>query len=169
MAPATSIPPNARSREGSAPRPYGCTNLKLRQLMRVVARQYDAEVGKTGLKGTQYSLLSHVVKLGPIRPVDLAASMNVDASTLSRNLQPLVAAGWIVQEPGADARSRLVRATDAGREKRAEAQRRWRVAQEGLNAALGPERVIALHALIDEAMACLDEAGEEEGVRSYPT
>jgi DNA-binding MarR family transcriptional regulator len=140
------------------PRPRGCTNLKLRQLMRRVAQRYDAEVGLAGLKGTQYSLLSHVVKLGPIRPVDLAAGMNIDASTLSRNLKPLVAAGWLTQEAGPDARSRLVHATEAGREKRAEAQRRWRVAQEGVNAALGPRRVIALHALIDEAMQALDAA-----------
>ncbi len=139
-------------------RPQGCTNLKLRQLMRRVAQRYDVEVGKVGLKGTQYSLLSFVTKLGPIRPVDLAAAMNVDASTLSRNLKPLVDAGWVAVEAGADARSRLVLATKAGRDKRAEAQRRWRVAQEGVNAVLGPERVIALHALIDEAMACLDEA-----------
>ncbi len=40
--------------------------------MRRVAQHYDAEVGKTGLKGTQYSLLSYVYKLGPIRPGDLA-------------------------------------------------------------------------------------------------
>jgi len=139
-------------------RPQGCTNLKLRQLMRRVAQRYDAEVGQVGLKGTQYSLLSYVVKLGPIRPVDLAQAMNVDASTLSRNLRPLIAAGWVTQEAGADARSRLVQATDAGRDKRGQAQRRWRVAQEGLNAALGPQRVIALHALIDEAMQALDEA-----------
>jgi DNA-binding MarR family transcriptional regulator len=139
-------------------RPQGCTNLKLRQLMRRVAQRYDAEVGQVGLKGTQYSLLSHVVKLGPIRPVDLAAGMNTDASTLSRNLKPLVAAGWVTLEPGADARSRLVHATEAGRAKRAEAQRRWRVAQEGVNATLGARRVVALHALIDEAMRALDEA-----------
>jgi DNA-binding MarR family transcriptional regulator len=142
-------------------RPQGCTNLKLRQLMRRVAQRYDAEVGKTGLRGTQYSLLSYVVKLGPIRPVDLAAGMSVDASTLSRNLKPLIAAGWVTLEPGADGRSRLVQATDAGREKRAQAQRRWRVAQEELNAALGPERVIALHALIDEAMDALSDPGED--------
>ena len=148
-------------------RPYGCTNLKLRQLMRRVARHYDAEMGKAGLKGTQYSLLSHVVKLGPIRPVDLAATMRVDASTLSRNLKPLVAAGWLALEAGEDGRSRLVHATDAGRDKRAEAQRRWRVAQERLNEALGPERVVALHALVDEAMALLADgdpaAGEGSG------
>lgn len=140
-----------------AVKPQGCTNLKLRQLMRRVAQRYDAEVGQVGLKGTQYSLLSHVVKLGPIRPVDLAARMNVDASTLSRNLQPMIASGWLTLEAGVDARSRLVHATEAGRAKRTEAQGHWRVAQESINSTLGPKRVIALHALIDEAMRALDE------------
>jgi len=151
---------HARGLDAVIERPRGCTNLKLRQLMRRVAQRYDAEVGQAGLKGTQYSLLSYVIKLGPIRPVDLAAGMNIDASTLSRNLKPLIAAGWITLEAGMDARSRLVQATDAGRAKRVEAQRRWRVAQEGVNATLGSARVIALHALIDEAMRALDESDD---------
>ena len=41
----------------TAVKPQGCTNMKLRQLMRRVTQHYDAEVGKTGLKGTQYSLM----------------------------------------------------------------------------------------------------------------
>ena len=143
-------------------KPQGCTNLKLRQLMRRVAQHYDAEVGKSGLKGTQYSLLSYVVTLGPIRAVELAAEMKLSTSTLSRNLQPLVAAGLLVISPGADARSRLIAATDAGHMKRIEAQRRWRVAQEGINQALGAERVVALHALIDEAMNLLAPASDGE-------
>jgi DNA-binding MarR family transcriptional regulator len=131
--------------------------------MRRVAQHYDAEVGKTGLKGTQYSLLSHVVKLGPIRAVDLAAQMKINTSTLSRNLQPLVADGWIAINPGDDARSRLISATEAGQHKRTEAQRKWRVAQEGINQLLGPERVVALHALIDESMELLSPVeGEDE-------
>ena len=143
-------------------KPQGCTNLKLRQLMRRVGRLYDAEVGKTGLRGTQYSLLSFVCKLGPARPVDLARAMKVDASTLSRNLRPLIDAGWIAMEPGADARSRVVLATGAGRAKRQEAQRRWRVAQEQLNATLGIHRVLALHALIDECTGLLAPPSQED-------
>jgi DNA-binding MarR family transcriptional regulator len=139
----------------NVPKAQGCTNLKLRQLMRRVAQHYDAEVGKTGLKGTQYSLLSYVVKLGPIRAVDLAAAMRVSTSTLSRNLQPLLTAGWIEVNAGDDARSRLISATHAGHAKRTEAQRKWRVAQEGINAALGVQRVMALHALIDESLELL--------------
>jgi DNA-binding MarR family transcriptional regulator len=148
----------------TAVKPQGCTNLKLRQLMRRVAQHYDNEVGKSGLKGTQYSLLSYVVKLGPIRAVDLAAEMKVSTSTLSRNLQPLVAAGWLSVGPGADARSHLIIATEAGQTKRAEAQRRWRVAQEGINRALGVERVAALHTLLDEAMACLSPVAGDDGL-----
>ena len=136
--------------------PRGCTNLKLRQLTRQVTRGYDAVVGATGLKNTQYSLLSHVVLLGPIRPSDLAARMRLDASTLTRNLQPLVAQGWIDIGAGPDARSRLVSATDAGRAKRTEAQRAWKQAQLALNATLGEERVARLHALIDECLERLE-------------
>jgi DNA-binding MarR family transcriptional regulator len=148
----------------AAVKPQGCTNLKLRQLMRRVARHYDAEVGKTGLKGTQYSLLSYACKLGPIRSVDLAREMKVSPSTLSRNLQPLIGAGWLVMEPGDDARSRRVLATDAGRDKRQEAQRRWRVAQENLNSMLGLRRVLALHALLDECSELLNPVplGEDD-------
>lgn len=146
----------------TAVKPQGCTNLKLRQLMRRVAQHYDAEVGKTGLKTTQYSLLSHVVKLGPIRPGDLARQMKVDASTLTRNLRPLIDAGWLELGPGADGRSRLVSVTEAGREKRQEAQRRWRVAQENLNQALGPRRVVQLHALIDECLELLSPLADGE-------
>ncbi|HEY0884997.1 MAG TPA: MarR family transcriptional regulator [Ramlibacter sp.] len=145
-----------------AVKPQGCTNLKLRQLMRRVAQHYDAELGKTGLKTTQYSLLSYVVKLGPIRPGDLARAMKMDASTLTRNLRPLVDAGWLELGPGADGRSRLVTATEAGREKRREAQRRWRVAQEGINTVLGVPRVLALHALIDECLELLSPTPGED-------
>jgi DNA-binding MarR family transcriptional regulator len=146
------------------PKPQGCTNLKLRQLTRRVTQHYDVELAKTGLKTTQYSLLSHVVKLGPIRAVDLAGAMRMSTSTLSRNLQPLVASGWVEVNAGADARSRLISATESGQSKRSEAQRKWRTAQEGINATLGIERVLALHALIDESLELLSplESGDDD-------
>lgn len=138
----------------------GCTNLKLRQLSRVVTRHYDRFVAGVGLKNTQYSLLSHIVVLGPVRPTDLARHMRIEASTLTRNLQPLVAQGWVRQQAGDDARSRLIEVTDAGRVKRAEGQRAWKQAQLELNRRLGTERVAELHRLLDEAMGQLDELDE---------
>ena len=133
-------------------KPQGCSNARLRQLTRRVSQHYDHEMAKIGLKTTQYSLLSQVLQRGPIRPGDLAKAMVLDASTLTRNLKPLVAAGWITVVSGADSRSHLVAITEPGREKRAEAQRRWKAAQESLNELLGVERVLALHELIDGSL-----------------
>jgi DNA-binding MarR family transcriptional regulator len=135
--------------------PKGCTNFKTRQLSRLLSRHYDAELAAVGLKTTQYSLLTHVLRLGPLAPGELARHMGLDASTLTRNLQPMVAAGWLLQEAGADARSRSVSITPAGRDKQAEAQRRWKAAQQQVNALLGGEKVAALHRLLDDCTAAL--------------
>ncbi|MCY1167442.1 MAG: MarR family winged helix-turn-helix transcriptional regulator [Pseudomonadota bacterium] len=141
----------------------GCTNLRLRQLMRRVARHYDIEMAKAGLKTTQYSLLTYVLKLGPLRPGELAKGMKISASTLTRNLKPLTDAGWLELAAGSDARSRSVAITPAGRAKREEARHRWKAAQEGLNVMLGVERVLALHVLINESLELLSPLEPEDG------
>lgn len=140
-------------------KPQGCTNLKLRQLSRMVTRHYDQFFAEIGLKITQYSLLSHVVKQGPLRPGDLAKRMQMDASTLTRNLQPLAAMGLVTIVAGADARSRLVAATELGASKQTQAQQAWKAAQLALNKQLGAERVMALHALLD---SCIEGMGSDE-------
>ncbi len=135
--------------------PRGCTNLKLKQASRLVARHYEAYVAPTGLRNTQYSLLSHVVKLGPLRSGELATAMKLDASTLSRNLQPLIDRGLVEVTPGDDQRSRVVTASAAGLALRADAQKAWKRAQLALNQQLGTDKVAALHALLDQCMALL--------------
>ena len=137
--------------------PMGCSSFKLRQLSRRVSQHFDHIVGSAGLKTTQYSLLSHIARLGPVRPGELAAAMEMDASTLTRNLQPLLKQGWVEVGPGDDGRSRLVRVTEAGRVKRVEAQRDWKRAQLAFNEQMGEARVVRLHALIDECLALMNE------------
>jgi DNA-binding MarR family transcriptional regulator len=136
--------------------PRGCTNLQLRLLSHRVDRRYAQGMASAGLSTSQYGLLGQIDAFGPLRPADLAARMGLDRSTLTRNLQGLVAAGWVLLAPGPDRRSRQVVLTDAGRAKRSEAKRAWKQAQRALNAQLGPERVARLHALIDECAAALD-------------
>lgn len=138
-------------------KPQGCTNLKLRQLTRMVTRHYDRYVAESGLKNTQYALLSRVVRLGPVRPSDLAKDMQMDASTLTRNMQPLVGQGWLSIGAGGDARSRLVDVTEAGRIKQAEGQCAWKEAQLALTERLGVECVVALHELLDACIECLND------------
>ena len=148
----------------------GCTNMRLRQMMRRVAHHYDLEMVKAGLKTTQYSLLAYVLKLGPLRPGELAKGMKLSASTLTRNMRPLIDAGWLALEPGSDGRSRTVTITPQGRAKREEARYRWKAAQDSLNDLLGGERVLALHDLINDSLELLSappiEAGSDD--EQYP-
>ncbi|MGH6623377.1 MAG: MarR family winged helix-turn-helix transcriptional regulator [Burkholderiaceae bacterium] len=133
--------------------PQGCTHLKLRQAGRCLSQHYDAYTASAGLKTTQYSLLAAVMRREPVQPAALAASLNLDASTLTRNLRPLIDHGWIEVLPGPDARSRRVVTTAAGRAVRLEAQRYWREAQQALNERLGVKTVSDLHTLLDRVLA----------------
>ena len=148
--------------------PRGCTHHQLRQLVRRVGQHYDGALAAAGLKTTQYSLLSHVLKLGPLRPGDLAQAMTMEPSTLTRNLKPLVSAGWVTLAPGSDGRSRVVGITPAGQAKRAEAQLLWRRAQDSLNHTLGLPRVVALHQLIQDSLALLAPAAPQAAAVAQP-
>jgi DNA-binding MarR family transcriptional regulator len=158
-----SVAEHSASRAGGAGKPEGprgCSSFKVRQLSRRVSQHFDRIVASTGLKTTQYSLLSHIAQHEPARPVDLAADMEMDASTLTRNLQPLIVQGYVEVGPGDDGRSRFVTLTDAGRAKRAQAQREWKRAQIAFNARLGDARVVQLHALIEECLEALNDTAQ---------
>lgn len=160
------MPPSRSSTAPVAPpppaaaRPRGCTNFLLHQLVRRLDQLYDAELAKAGLKTTQYSLLSHVVRLGPVRPGVLARAMKMQPSTLTRNLQPLVTAGWVTVGAGDDARSRSVQATTSGRDKHQQAQRHWKTVQQALNQRLGETQVVALHQQLDAVMTGLSSSDD---------
>ena len=148
------------SADAGEPVPSGCTNFKLRQLTRRVTQHFDRIVAPAGLKTTQYSLLSHIERLGPVAPGALARAMTMDASTLTRNLKPLIKLGWVELGPGVNGRSRVVTATAAGRAKRAEAARQWKRAQFDLNARLGNAKVAHLHNMLEECLALLEPEAE---------
>ena len=140
--------------------PQGCTNFKLRQLLRRVARHYDLEMAQAGMKTTQFSMLSHLVQLGPVAPGELARHMGIEASTLTRNLRLLIEQGWAVQGPGPNARSRRIEITASGRAKQAEGKRHWRRAQRELNRRVGDRQISALHQLLEHGLTCLSDAGD---------
>jgi DNA-binding MarR family transcriptional regulator len=146
--------PDQEARESAAPGapvpvPSGCSNMKLRRLTRLVSRHYDAYLALCGLKTTQYSLLAVVADGGPLQQGELARLLSLDASTLTRNLRPLLEAGLLAVEAGSDARSRQVSITAAGRDRRAQARQHWKRAQLDFNDTVGTERAAALHDLVD--------------------
>ena len=89
-----------------------------------------------GLRTTQFSLLSVLARAGQVRQGDLSGLTSLDETTLTRNLRPLVDAGWIAVRSGDDRREKLVTITKAGTAKLAEARPAWERAQTRMQALL---------------------------------
>jgi DNA-binding MarR family transcriptional regulator len=122
----------AHHKPASAP----CFCDALRQASRAVSRLYDEELRGVGLRTTQYSLLRILARAGPVRQGDLSGLTHLEETTLTRNLRPLVAAGWVSVRSGDDRREKLVRVTAAGTAKLAEAHPAWERAQTRMQALL---------------------------------
>src|SRR5437588_10214614 len=112
----------------------------VRQASRAVSRLYDEELRGVGLRTTQYSLLRVLARAGQIRQGDLGGLTHLDETTLTRNLSPLVAAGWVSVRSGEDRREKLVTITEAGTAKLAEARPAWERAQARMKSLL-PEDI----------------------------
>jgi DNA-binding MarR family transcriptional regulator len=133
---------------------HGCTCARLRRLTRRVTAVYDRELAAAGLRVTQYALLGalqqHQGAADGVTVSALAERMDMDRTTLTRNLKPLLEHGWIslAADPD-DARARRVRIGAAGRAVCAAARPHWQRAQQQVNQALGEPAVAALHDWLD--------------------
>jgi DNA-binding MarR family transcriptional regulator len=138
------------STEHHKPAATPCLCNALRQASRAVSRLYDEELRGVGLRTTQYSLLRHLSRSGEVRQRDLSGLTSLDETTLTRNLRPLVAAGWVAVRSGDDRREKLVTITAAGTAKLAEARRAWERAQTRMQALLPEEAWQGLLAILPE-------------------
>ena len=132
--------------------PEECTCLAVRQAARRVTQFYDHFLAPSGLRTTQFSILSKLRRLGETTINELAREMVMDRTTLGRNVLPLEREGLISIEPGrTDRRSKTVKLTAEGRKRLDEARERWRVAQAGFARGFGEERTVLLRSLLREA------------------
>jgi DNA-binding MarR family transcriptional regulator len=122
--------------EQHKPAPARCFCNALRQASRAVSRLYDDELRGVGLRTTQFSLLRLLARAGQVRQGDLGGLIHLEETTLTRNLRPLVAAGWVSVRSGDDRREKLVTITEAGKAKLAEARPAWERAQKRMQALL---------------------------------
>ena len=135
-----------------------CLCNALRRADRAVSRLYDEELRGVGLRTTQYSLLRRLRSAGEVRQRDLGGLTSLDETTLTRNLRPLIDAGWVATRPGEDRREKLIRLTDAGEAKLHEARPAWERAQERLRSRLPKETWSSLLDLLSELAQLADTA-----------
>ena len=106
-----------------------CTSFNLRKAARVVTHQYDEILKPSGLRSTQFSLLTVLSMVGAETISNLAHTLVMDRTTLTRNLKPLQLQGWVKRVPGEDRRTRAWGITHQGRKVLAQALPLWQKAQ----------------------------------------
>lgn len=88
---------------------------QLAATLRRISRRIDRQVLVAGLTGTEASVLTSIVRRGPLGVGDLAAREGINPTMLSRIIGKLESAGFVRRQPSvADRRSVQVAATRSG-------------------------------------------------------
>jgi DNA-binding MarR family transcriptional regulator len=129
-----------------------CIAVRMRMLNRVISGIYDEGLRPLGLKISQANILVVTAKLGLARPTQVCDLLHLDASTLSRNVERMVAKGWLEIVPDEDGRSQPFRITAQGSKLLQTALPAWRQAQRKASAVLGEQGVALLRKVAKELM-----------------
>ena len=106
-----------------------CVALKVRRLARRVTRLYDDALRPHGLTVAQFGLLTALIRLGPTSPAALARALDLEKSTLSRNLARMAEHGWISNDEAAAGRGVEIKVLAAGRRMFERTYPAWQAAQ----------------------------------------
>src|SRR5207302_11053236 len=128
-----------------------CIAVRLRLLNRVVTNLYDDALRLLGLKVSQLNILIVTARLGLARPAQVCDILQLDSSTLSRNVRPLQAHGWLEVVPDEDARAQPFRLTAQGERLIEKVVPAWEEAQRQAAELLGDEGI----GLLDRAASRL--------------
>jgi DNA-binding MarR family transcriptional regulator len=121
-----------------------CIAVRLRLLNRVVTNFYDEALRPLGLKISQLNILVVTAKLGLARPAQVCKILQLDTSTLSRNVERMRAKHWLESVPADDARTQPFRLTSQGRQLIEKAMPAWTEAQGQARKLLGNEGIALL-------------------------
>ena len=118
-------------------------------LSRVITSIYDDALCEVGLKVSQYSVLRAVANQEDTQPAALAKHLEMDESTLSRNVARMCAKGWLRLETGGDdARTHQIGLTEKGTALLRKSYPAWQKAQNRVAKVLGSDGVEALHSVV---------------------
>ena len=125
-----------------------CIAVRLRMLNRLVTNVYDEAMRPLGLKVSQLNILIAAAKMGVARPAAVCKHLQLDVSTLSRNVERMKARGWLKIIPAEDGRAQPFQLTAMGKRLVERAIPAWEKAQQKVKSTLGTSVVEALETAV---------------------
>ncbi len=121
---------------------YPCLCAMIRKADRIVTRNYEKHLKSCGLKVTQLSMLAKISRNPSITASELAQSLRMDQTTVSRNLLVLEKSGYVrLEEEATDRRIKRIQIAEAGVSKINEALPLWEKAQQEMEGILGRDNI----------------------------
>lgn len=133
-----------------------CACESLRRTTRAITRHYERALAPSGLHVTQLPILVALGSVGAVAMTQLADALEIDRTTLTRNLEVLEGRGLVdLVADDVDGRVRRPTLTGEGERVLTQALERWRAAQDAVERQFGPARLQALRAEMSALAATL--------------
>jgi DNA-binding MarR family transcriptional regulator len=130
-----------------------CVGGCVRKLNRMISAIYDSALASAGLKTSQFSVIISVANRKRARPAELTKHLQLDESTLSRNVERMCARGWLRLVQDADRRSHLIEVTDKGQALIRKCLPAWQNAQAEVSRRLGIDTITVLRSALSKLSA----------------
>lgn len=124
-----------------------CIALRARRFSRLVSRHYDHALREAGLTAAQFSLMGAIALKQPVSPASLSRMLDLEKSSLSRNLRLLIASRFVISE-GPREGGQSLSVTAKGRAVLQQAMPAWRRAQAKIISLTGRDIVGKLDEMI---------------------
>lgn len=118
-----------------------CNCFNLRRATRAVTQFYDHCLEPAGIRATQFTLLVSLASVSAHTLTEMASTLVMDRTTLTRNLKPLEKLGFIETTEPRDKRSKAYALTQKGRDALNKGIPLWHAAQQKIGHHLGGERI----------------------------
>jgi len=128
-----------------------CIATRVRQLSRIITRVYDDALRAHGITASQFTLLTQLAQQDSITAAEIGFTLDIEKSTLSRNLKRLLALGHIIMDPPAGRRGRGLHLTPRGQAVIKDAYPVWLAAQNRATEAMGQSSRATLDHLVSQA------------------
>ena len=128
-----------------------CNNL--RRAARLVTNYYDKLLEPAGLRVSQATVLVVLYLAGVQTINEMAEQLELDRTTLTRNLKPLARQGLLTIAPGSDQRTRVVALTPEGEAALLKVLPLWEQTQSYMIEGIGETNASLLLAQLSEAAA----------------
>jgi DNA-binding MarR family transcriptional regulator len=126
-----------------------CIAVRVRFVGRVVTSLYDRALRNLDIKVNQASILVFITTHGDSGPGDIGKALQMEKSTVSRNLDRMRKKGWIGIGDRDEGPSQVVQVTEKGNKLLIAVHREWQKAQESARKLLGAEGVRSVNTLFD--------------------